>query len=80
MRINYIQKVKVNKYALIAKLWKATNPWFVLSGVVGNTRNRIEVFETVELRPGDRIFISKNSRMLTARSPKYLLFVEKKKT
>lgn len=77
MKINYLQDIKVKNYALVAKLWETKNTWFKLSGVVSNRKAGDEVFDRVELRPGDRIFLSKNNNPKSERSPKYLLYVKK---
>ena len=77
MQINYLQDVKVKNYALIGKLWDGKGMWFAFTGVIGNQRDRKEVFEKIELVPGDRIYIAENRKMNTEKSPKYLMFVRK---
>lgn len=75
-----LDKNKDRKSVLLGKMWKRNDAYNISVGEVGvkyrKDDNLIDVFNEVELHPGDKIALKRNWHKTNRRDPDYLLYVE----
>lgn len=77
---NDLAKNKDRKSVLIGKMWLRHDAYNFAVGEVGvmhREKDKLEnVFNNVELHPGDRIALKSNWRKRTRKDPDFLLYIE----